>query len=197
MPEYPYVVEGPFKKGKVINSGLMIVSKYPITQIATHVFNKCSGADCFASKGVVVATIKHPTLGEIDVFNSHLNARKNNKVKWSQWGQLLQFVKDHIQVGRLALFAGDFNTDTGSEYLRYITTEGTLKNTHTDYVERHPELSQKEKAGNTFPGRKIDYVFSLCHTEAETELSKIIYDGSHDGNRFSDHYALMVVLNFQ
>ncbi|MBI2522505.1 MAG: sphingomyelin phosphodiesterase [Bdellovibrio sp.] len=197
MPEYRYVVEGPHKKGKVINSGLIIASKYPITRIATHVYKKCTGADCFASKGIVVATIKHPTLGEIDIFNTHMNAGKNKKVKWSQWGQLLQFVKSHISPDRPAIFAGDFNTDRGSQYLDYIYSEGTLKDTHLDYVAHHPELSEKEKLGNTFPGRKIDYVFTLGETETDTQLSKILYDGSHDNNLFSDHYALMVDLNFK
>ncbi|HAZ13232.1 MAG: hypothetical protein A2X86_00620 [Bdellovibrionales bacterium GWA2_49_15] len=197
MPEYRYVVEGPFKKGKIINSGLIIASKYPISHVETLVYKKCTGADCFASKGIVVATVRHPTLGEIDVFNTHMNAGKNKKVKWSQWGQLIQFVKDHLKSGRQAIFAGDFNTDRGSEYLQYIISEGTLKDTHTNYVAHHPELSEKEKLGNTFPGRKIDYVFTLGETDADTQLSKIIYDGSHDGNLFSDHYALMVDLNFR
>ncbi len=197
MPQYPYVAEGPFKKGKVINSGLIIVSKYPITNVVRDVYKKCTIPDCFSSKGIMMATIAHPTLGDIDVFTTHLNAGKSKKAKWSQLGQLLQFIKNNLHPGHLSVLAGDFNFTPESEYAQYLNSEGTLKNTHLNYVQHHPELSEKEKLGYSFPGEKIDHVFTLGTTQADTQLSKIIYDGSHDNDRFSDHYALMVDLNFK
>lgn len=115
-----YYVLGPQKSfsGAAINSGLLILSKYPIIEAEAFCFSNKAGSDIFANKGVLYAKI---LIGEdnayIHVFNTHMQSHDHPQARAYQLEELFEFVtnivaqdKDHI---RPVIIAGDFNIRSG------------------------------------------------------------------------------------
>lgn len=199
---FPFHAWGNKKKGlKLLNSGLLTLSKHPIIKVERLVYKKCSGMDCFARKGVLLTRILIPGVGEVDFYNTHLNAGKSKKAKWGQIRQIEQFVNYHSS-NHPVVFMGDFNTQPTSKYHDYINLDIGLEDTHQTYVDQNPELSEKDRNGYTHERKcfkkvtqkKLDYIWLKDDTGLDfyVKQSKIIYNGSHDENRFSDHFGLMV-----
>jgi endonuclease/exonuclease/phosphatase family metal-dependent hydrolase len=203
-----YFAQGPGKKGvKFQSSGLLTVSRHPIVQVKNIQYNKCAGFDCLSAKGALLTTIKLEDGTLVDIYNTHLNAGKNAKVKWSQLAQLVQFIQANDR-GHPTFIAGDFNITPDSAYYEYLRKDAELVDTHAAYVVEHPDLSEKQKKGITHSKkkllskktneRKLDYAFvmnSNGHQDSDVLFTQPIYDGSHDNNRFSDHFA--VLLDYQ
>lgn len=68
--------------GKLLDSGLVILSDYPIGTVKSMTFgDACAGFDCLANKAAMAAKIELPgSGGAITVVNLHLNARKASGV---------------------------------------------------------------------------------------------------------------------
>lgn len=109
--------EGP---APVLDSGLVILSDYPIVRHARMAFPQgaCAGFDCLAAKGVLVAWIALPGHAEpVAVATTHLNSRTSAGVPnarsdiafaW-QWRALRAFLARELSAGDAAIFAGDVN----------------------------------------------------------------------------------------
>ncbi|WP_156842136.1 endonuclease/exonuclease/phosphatase family protein [Novosphingobium aquimarinum] len=107
--------------GSLINSGLAILSDYPVVRSERYAFPEgaCAGYDCLAAKGVVVAWIDVPGADEpIAVINTHLNSRRSTHVAtqradsayfW-QVGAVRKLLSNVLPSGTPAIFGGDFNT---------------------------------------------------------------------------------------
>ncbi|MDR7156707.1 endonuclease/exonuclease/phosphatase family metal-dependent hydrolase [Sphingobium xenophagum] len=107
--------------GSLINSGLAILSDYPVIRIERYAFPEgaCAGYDCLAAKGVLVAWIDVPgTGGPIAVIDTHLNSRRATRVAseradrayaW-QVAAVRQFLARVLPSGTPVIFGGDFNT---------------------------------------------------------------------------------------
>src|SRR5690606_31628476 len=58
--EYPYqthVPKIPYDGINVFDSGVLVVSRYPIVATADFIYPDCSGTDCFADKGIIYAEV--------------------------------------------------------------------------------------------------------------------------------------------
>ena len=147
---YAYVVDGPSRKlaapvfakagpgalfaagaswfkgetqGKLLDSGLRILSDYPVLKVSRAAFpaDACAGFDCLANKGVVMATLAVPgPLGRttpIAVATTHLNSGRASGVDKArameayrrQLTVLDRFFAAHREPGVPLIFAGDFN----------------------------------------------------------------------------------------
>jgi endonuclease/exonuclease/phosphatase family metal-dependent hydrolase len=107
--------------GSLIDSGLAILSDYPVIRIERYAFPEgaCAGYDCLASKGVLVAWIDVPVVGEpIAIVNTHLNSRRATHVAseradrayaW-QVASVRSFLSRALSSGSAVIFGGDFNT---------------------------------------------------------------------------------------
>ncbi|WP_311267145.1 endonuclease/exonuclease/phosphatase family protein [Sphingobium sp. WCS2017Hpa-17] len=105
---------------KPLNSGLIILSDYPIEavdRIAYPAF-ACAGFDCLANKGAMIAHLRVPGFDRpVAVVNTHLNARKAAGVSIArslrafdrQAGLLAGFVARHVPRDRTLLLGGDLN----------------------------------------------------------------------------------------
>lgn len=107
-------------EGKWVDSGLVIMSDYPIVATRKMAFpqDMCAGFDCLASKGALIAWIRIPGQPQpVAVADTHLNARSASGVSIARantaYGQQLSALRTFIgqQVGRKTslIFAGDFN----------------------------------------------------------------------------------------
>ena len=110
------------KKLKLLPSGLMTCSKYPIEETEFVPFTTCSGPDCLATKGFLYTRIAHPTLGPVHVCNIHLQFVTAAKLKSTDQHKLsvqsdqlamwLSFMKQkQFSSQDIVLLAGDWNFD--------------------------------------------------------------------------------------
>lgn len=106
--------------GSVIDSGLVVLSDYPIVRTQRFAFPQgaCAGYDCLAAKGVLAIWIEVPGAGQaIAVVNTHLNSRKATHVSaeradrahaW-QIAVVRDFVSSVVAADTPIIFGGDLN----------------------------------------------------------------------------------------
>lgn len=106
--------------GSLLNSGLVILSDYPIIRTARYAFpaGACAGFDCLAAKGALVAWVDVPGAGRpVAVVDVHLNARKATMVSigradaayfW-QVASVRRFLGRVVSADTPVIFAGDLN----------------------------------------------------------------------------------------
>jgi endonuclease/exonuclease/phosphatase family metal-dependent hydrolase len=107
-------------EGPLLDSGLVILSDYPIVATDTVAYPRdaCAGYDCLANKGAVLARIAVPGLTTpVDIVTTHLNCRERTGVKVTRADQaysrelatLTAFVARAHDPGLPLIVAGDFN----------------------------------------------------------------------------------------
>ena len=105
---------------RVLSSGLVIASRYPIVQSASEPFSRrsCAGFDCLSNKGVLHARVAIPRVPDpIDIFNTHMNAQRASGVSKErhtpahniQAEELAAFLEARRVPENPAIFGGDFN----------------------------------------------------------------------------------------
>ena len=109
------------RAGTVLDSGLVILSDYPIVRSRSLAFPQgaCAGLDCLAAKGVLIAWIAVPGAPQpIAVINTHLNSRRSTHVASERADQayvwqvdaIRRFVSANVDDATPVIFGGDFNT---------------------------------------------------------------------------------------
>jgi len=126
--------------GKQLDSGLAILSDFPILSVRTMAFGDtaCAGYDCLANKGAMMALIQIPGRREpARIFNTHLNARtasgvgigKANLAFRRQIRLLADFIRQEIHDTAPApapiIIAGDFNIGQDNERRAAFTALST------------------------------------------------------------------------
>ena len=109
---YPYALSGNLTKKFIIgeDSGLMVLSKYPIKRIHFEHFKYSCSIDSLSNKGFLVFNI----LG-LNFINTHLQCNYNNKIKpdnnicYYQFKQLLNYINQNEFIKNNFLLVGDFN----------------------------------------------------------------------------------------
>lgn len=108
------------RSGKIMGSGLAILSDYPIVSVASVAFPAyaCAGFDCLANKGVVLALIRVPGVDQpVAVVATHLNSKNASGVSKARWAYAWQrqvqtaslFLQAQIAAGTPYVIAGDLN----------------------------------------------------------------------------------------
>ncbi|WP_137389790.1 endonuclease/exonuclease/phosphatase family protein [Rhodoligotrophos defluvii] len=152
---YPYVAKGPGRRrtyGKrngastdkvirmrsegtstnsthYVNSGLYVLSRYPIMAKNTDVFgNNCSGNDCLANKSVMHVRIALPgPFKPLDMITTHMDSnirteaseKERLKAHKGQTDTIAAFI-DELVRPRAAIFAGDMNIRRPPERYDYL-----------------------------------------------------------------------------
>ncbi len=107
-------------RGKLLGSGLIILSDHPIVEIDRMAFPDfaCAGFDCLANKGVLIAHLRVPGFARpVSIVNTHLNARKaagvsierSQRAYARQAGLMAEFVATHVPADHPAIIGGDMN----------------------------------------------------------------------------------------
>jgi endonuclease/exonuclease/phosphatase family metal-dependent hydrolase len=104
--------------GKLLDSGLVILSDYPIGRVRSMTFGEaCAGFDCLANKAAMAADVELPgAKGAVTIVNLHLNARKASGVAidranaaYRRQASALQRFLAATDRARPLVVAGDFN----------------------------------------------------------------------------------------
>ncbi|WP_395336153.1 endonuclease/exonuclease/phosphatase family protein [Novosphingobium sp. BL-8H] len=107
-------------EGKWVDSGLVIMSDYPIVATRKMAFARdaCAGFDCLAAKGALIAWVRIPGQPQpVAIADTHLNARKASGVPVEranaayrlQLSALRTFIGRQVDPQTSLIFAGDFN----------------------------------------------------------------------------------------
>jgi endonuclease/exonuclease/phosphatase family metal-dependent hydrolase len=150
-----------WKKGQLVQGGVVIFSRRPITRVRKHVFRGlCQGADCLAAKGCVYARIDKGT--PVHVVALHLQAWEmphTRQVRRCQIHQVYQFIQSlRLPPNEPLVILGDLNVDRYTQgeqldaLLAYVNCE--ILPLHT---ESHPFSS--DPATNSLVGIDEDTAY--------------------------------------
>lgn len=117
MKDLPHTARLPRKGGilKVMDSGVMVMSRYPIEVLGQSYYKKCGKADCFASKGVLLVEVTLPSGKKVQVASTHLQSGQQEKyarIRETQLAQIKELLSQHARPGVPQLLAGDLNMDS-------------------------------------------------------------------------------------
>lgn len=108
---FPYVL-GPANRrwySLKTNSGIWILSKIPLKEVAELDFEYCEGTDCWARKGALLAEGEHN--GQtFQILGTHLEAGGPREMKVTQYRELDSVLTHFRKDGVPQIAAGDFNT---------------------------------------------------------------------------------------
>lgn len=117
--KYPYIIHSVAPHISGFNSGLMVLSQYPIEDISYHRFENCLGEEKLATKGLLGARIK---VGDkyVQIYNVHtqgLPGHKRAEVRLKQLKQVLEWIEDDLKKNNdnnqpapsRTMLLGDFN----------------------------------------------------------------------------------------
>ncbi len=176
---------------RVVGSGLLISSAFPITERSFHRFNdtnsffKVREGDWWAGKGVALARVELPDgIGYVDFYNTHAQAGYGNPdykiIRNNQMSELAQFVNNYHSEAALALLVGDLNSKIGNNAYQ-IAVKGA------DLIHL---MSLDSGVDHIFAVRDAEYTFELLET--------VRIDGYVlvDGNEItlSDHSGYMSII---
>lgn len=170
------------KFGKVMNSGLMAMSNWPITAKKAQPFFRyeCAGFDCGANKGMLLIDVKIPGLpGPLHIITSHMNAdgatakvpdERALAAHHLQIDHMVEVVADTWTKEYPLIFGGDFNMKHAKDRLDYAVAEvdkpfyevtywcsrpGHTCDVRMSYDSDHPWLDTQDLQG-WLPGGHID-----------------------------------------
>jgi endonuclease/exonuclease/phosphatase family metal-dependent hydrolase len=108
----------PKSRLKVFNSGLLFLSKYPITKCAFERYTHAASIDSLVSKGVGLCNIAisdwdGKTVGTLQVFGTHMQSERTKAAQAARREQALQaasfVLENRTEKGTPAVLVGDMN----------------------------------------------------------------------------------------
>lgn len=176
---YPYYVDPVgMNANTFLSSGIVVFSKWPIIATDEHVFTRCSGFDCGASKGVRYTKISKYVNGKeerYNIFATHLQAGS-----WLIRGQQLLEIREFIQKQNIpssesVLIAADLNIDSYEkvyfDYSSIAQTYGVLK-TEYEFLLQTLNASDPFQTGLKY---SADYIINSMLRLSSTSQEKIDY----------------------
>lgn len=194
---------GPGKGGIVrLNSGVYILSKWPIINHETVKFGKAAHADRFANKSVhFIEAVKNGKI--FQVFGTHLqaqNGEKYRRIRTTQFNVMAKLRDKHFRKGVPQIFAGDMNTprNNDGEYKEMVSLLDAEDGDISSEL-KHSANDASNDVSEPVTGNPelIDYIL-LRKNESRTKmlLRKIVrykFKRSSGREDLSDHYALKAV----
>lgn len=192
-------------EGKMLGSGLQLLSDYPIVAIRRMVFpaTDCAGYDCLANKGAMLVRVAVPGLATpVDIVTTHLNSRTASGVAKARADQayarqvdmMTSFVERARDPRNPLIVAGDFNM--GKTPQRRAVLFGRIAHRWNIAGTVQDALGQAARDGLPMPQDAIasarrakDWQFFAPGHAARLELAGIAvpFGREPNGDMLSDH----------
>lgn len=91
---YPYHFTLPRAPFKIMNSGILILSKYPILNVDYEIYQDAAGWNWFTSKGMVYFQIQTKQ-NKYSIVTTHMQSGTFNRARLKQSRQLIDFINRH------------------------------------------------------------------------------------------------------
>ena len=215
---YPYSFRQPTRRPVLVGNGLMIVSRFELTETHLHVFRAQTVDEALAApRAMMRATMTVPGLGIIGIYNVHLTAGgsfhhpealKSDEIRTRQVEELIGHAnRDDLD---MTLLTGDFNCGSrisSGPYSRmpeagYTDIPALVKGAQIDsWITWDPANPLNQNCPHkTSPPQRIDHIFietkamkHLCSMDANLILNQpqVPITGG-DPVTLSDHAGVMV-----
>ena len=201
-----------FKAG-IKESGLLILSRFPIREVGFHRFRltgrpeKLADAEYLAGKGIGYVRVQTPA-GEVDVYNTHLIAQSTTDEqdpyrahRTAAAYEVVKFVSSQSRERNPVLLLGDLNMTPDQLGYQIVSCTGGF---HDSYLSVNPgNLGNTRSPSNAYTpdvtSKRIDYIFTKdgAARGLNTVMSEVIMDERPpvvDGIElpaYSDHYGVL------
>lgn len=215
---HPYFAMPKMTGIHLMNSGLAALSRYPIICQKFVPFKESRDTDALVSKGVLLTRVRHPVLGEVDFYMTHMQAaykdvHQYDDARLAQAGQIAALMA--CESGdRTIIAVGDFNMIDDSAAYLYLTTDplgpqlvDTMRTLHpgADLDTWRPENPDIK---DTDTSQRIDYVFVRAGKGWEWDPQESVggvtrpcgaenEEACIDSPNVSDHAGILETLNFK
>lgn len=171
-------------------SGLLTLSRHPIRYGRCDRFRNAAVPDSLAAKGMTLARLDVPGFGEIDVVNTHLQARRFPGVRLRQVEELGRFVQENTG-DAVTVMAGDLNAPRQSPEFERLQERLHFR----EVLEERP-LDGTAAGATRFTG-DADRIDHLLLMPSESDAVELIETGAIDDDPdVSDHRGLFVKMRF-
>ena len=176
-------------------SGLMTLSRYPITGGEFYPFSHAAFPDRFVNKGVLKTTLQLADGKLLNVWNVHLQDGGSTAIRLTQVHELVARVQA-AEDGQIAdVVAGDFNCEPKSPLYRELSEAlgPTAKelSCNTPFI-TWDGLSQKRALGET-----LDHIFIRRRAPFLSAQANphVVFSAERKQDRLSDHFGIEAVLS--
>ena len=217
---YRGMVEKRFQEGNelfgmrfpaVINSGLTVLSRYPVVKKKFLRFKACGGWQCLSRKGVQFTRVEVAPGMFLDTYNTHLQpAQDSFMLRRIQLAEFRAFLERHSNQGHPVLFAGDFNIIAESG--EYAQLRAALSDFRDSWASTRPgepgytwnpeeNFYAKPDSSESFIKQRLDYIFLRDGNDWKWNVDSIGLDFTAPfpfrGRNFfgSDHFAVGAYLS--
>jgi endonuclease/exonuclease/phosphatase family metal-dependent hydrolase len=194
--------------GKLVGSGLVALSDYPIVDVARLPFgrNMCAGYDCLAAKGALLVRVQVPGVpAPVDIVTTHVNSRRSSGVSDArslvshrrQFDEIAGFVARNRRPGNAFVLAGDLNVRRAPARYDYAVMRVGHPFVH-DWC-RRPEAGcdvDMALGDGDRPGlgtQDLQAFDSGSAVRISPVGMSLLFDQPVDGRMLSDHAAHLVV----
>lgn len=203
--KFPYKKFGPPANFPRSNSGLIMLSDYPIVSSEVHPFalENSAGMDWNAEKGILWTQVRLPhAIDFLDVMNTHMQADYTNDImappeetiaaRERQELELKNFFWKKVKPNAPVIFGGDFNSTSVMEDYYNIIAYTFLYNA-AEYCALFENCTTNV---NPYNYMKISVDHQFFRPNGTLKVEPIVYKKSFDkpvnGRMLSDHAALEV-----
>lgn len=190
-------------EGKWLDSGLRVLSDYPIVEVDRLAFPAwaCAGYDCLANKGALIAWIRLPGSAQpIAFIDTHLNSRAASGVAQDradtayayQTAALRQFIAEKVPAQAVAFLGGDFNTGRAAPRWHDLGARplARARNSLLDALASEHGVAQDQRRDmEAILHRAKDWLFYRGNLRVSVTLTgfEVPFGLQPDGSSLSDH----------
>jgi endonuclease/exonuclease/phosphatase family metal-dependent hydrolase len=181
----------------IMDSGLVILSKYPIKKSKRIPFRNCAGFDCLSNKGVAYAQIELPWKNStVDIFNTHYQAGREKDDERIYQNTRFEMLLNRNKRSPWVIAVGDYNFRKNGEYPSFndfvvktrmqYTGEECLSDSNC-VIEKNTKLAWLE-------GTLLDHQFTLARDKNNSIKPVYFQYGRHKFKKgfLTDHYFLII-----
>ncbi len=199
--KYPFQF-GPGKGGFLrLNSGVVILSKYPFEQSYLTKFHNCKGPDCRAKKSAIMVTLVKEEK-RIQIVGTHLQSTDGyiySKIRKNQLHLIKRMADQYRQKNVPIVYLGDFNVKKNSSYYGEMLTILSAKDGEITSDLKYGTDPENDLCWSGKP-KILDYILiDSNQTNAQViqrEFVRYTCDMRKGGCDLSDHYAIKAKVIF-
>ncbi|WP_200844785.1 MULTISPECIES: endonuclease/exonuclease/phosphatase family protein [unclassified Novosphingobium] len=195
--------------GKWVDSGLVILSDYPIVQTRRMAFpdDMCAGYDCLAAKGVLLTWIKVPGRERpIAIADTHLNSRgasgvaieRANTAYARQVATLRDFIRANVSPQSDLVFGGDFNIGHDRQRIAQEAADGGIVNAGNEATKSAVIAGGRDAVPVAIITRGKDKQYFRAGTSSSFTLRniRVPFATPQSGSTLSDHLGYVADYQF-
>jgi endonuclease/exonuclease/phosphatase family metal-dependent hydrolase len=196
--------------GKWLDSGLQILSDYPIVSVKRQAFPAfaCAGFDCLANKGILLVTIAVPgSATPVLVATTHMNSKRASGVSLERSYYAYQRQADTINHFLAAnrnpnapmVFAGDFNASSDQRKSYLLASAASAAKVQSALQSclsvSHPCGLSVPQIASFIQKRSRDWQFYAngFHTSIQAVKMQVPFGHERSGEMLSDHIGYGIV----